>query len=123
NGGMFLFRADVFLDELRRFEPAMEAACAQAVAHSKRDLDFCRLHPESFAQARSESVDYAVMEKTQKAALAPLDAGWDDVGSWSYLESLNRTDAHGNIAHGDVWLENVENSVLHAESRLVAAVG
>lgn len=123
NGGMFLFRADVFLEELRRFEPAMEAACAEAVAASKRDLDFCRLQAEAFQQARAESVDYAVMEKTQKAALAPLDAGWDDVGSWSYLESLNRSDAHGNIAHGDVWLENVENSVLHAESRLVAAVG
>jgi mannose-1-phosphate guanylyltransferase/mannose-6-phosphate isomerase len=122
NGGMFLFRADVFLAELQRLEPAMLEACTQAVAQAKRDLDFVRLDPAAFKAARSESIDYAVMEKTAKAALVPMDAGWDDVGSWSFLETLQR-DSRGNYAHGDVLLEDSDNTLVHSESRLTAALG
>lgn len=122
NGGMFLFRADVFLAELQRLEPAMLDACTQAVAQAKRDLDFVRLDPAAFKAARSESIDYAVMEKTSQAALVPMDAGWDDVGSWSFLETLPR-DSRGNYAHGDVLLEDSDNTLVHSESRLTAVLG
>lgn len=123
NGGMFLFRADVFIAELERLEPAMNAACIAALAKSRRDIDFCRLDAEAFRGARSESIDYAVMEKTAKAALVPLDAGWDDIGSWAYLAKLPATDARGNVARGDVLIEDSENSLVQATSRLVTLVG
>jgi mannose-1-phosphate guanylyltransferase/mannose-6-phosphate isomerase len=122
NGGMFLFRADTFLEELQRLEPAMLDACTRALAQARRDLDFLRLDPAAFKAARSESIDYAVMEKTRKAALVPMDAGWDDVGSWSFLETLGR-DSRGNYVHGDVLLEDSDNTLVHSESRLTAALG
>src|SRR5262249_6621457 len=87
-----------------------------------RDLDFIRLDPAAFKAARSDSIDYAVMEKTARAALVELDAGWDDVGSWSFLETLPR-DAQGNYSRGDVLLEDSGNTLVHAESRLVAGLG
>ncbi|MDE2150576.1 MAG: mannose-1-phosphate guanylyltransferase/mannose-6-phosphate isomerase [Gammaproteobacteria bacterium] len=123
NGGLFLFRADVFLAELRRLEPAMEAACGRSVARAVRDIDFVRLDSAAFAAARSDSLDYAVMEKTDRAALVELDAGWDDVGSWSFLEKQPGGDARGNFVRGDVLLEDCDGSLVHADSRLVALVG
>jgi mannose-1-phosphate guanylyltransferase/mannose-6-phosphate isomerase len=123
NGGMFMFRADVFLDELKRLEPAMYTACADALAKARRDTDFVRLHAPSFRRARNDSIDYAVMEKTDKAALVPLDAGWNDVGSWSFLDSLPKSDERGNLARGDVMMEDCEGSLVHASGRLVAMVG
>ena len=122
NGGMFLFRADVFLSELRRFEAEMDTLCLESLARGKRDIDFVRLDPAAFRKARNESIDYAVMEKTDRAALVPLDAGWSDVGSWSYLETLP-ADGRGNVTHGDVLLEDADRSLVHATSRLVALVG
>ncbi len=122
NGGMFLFRAGDFLAELARLEPEMHQASQQAIGAAKRDLDFIRLDAESFKQCRSESIDYAVMEKTSKAALVSLDAGWDDVGSWSFLNSLPK-DGNGNVANGDVLLEDSQNNLIHATSRLVALAG
>jgi mannose-1-phosphate guanylyltransferase/mannose-6-phosphate isomerase len=122
NSGMFLFRAKSFLDELQRLDPAMLDACSNAVTKAKRDLDFIRLDATAFKAARSDSIDYAVMEKTDKAAIVPMDAGWDDVGSWSFLETLPR-DARGNYSHGDVLLEDSDNTLVHSEGRLVAALG
>jgi mannose-1-phosphate guanylyltransferase/mannose-6-phosphate isomerase len=122
NAGMFLFSAQAFLDELKRLDPQMLEACEAAVTRAKRDLDFVRLDPAAFKSSRSDSIDYAVMEKTDKAALVPMDAGWDDVGSWSFLESQTR-DARGNYAHGDVLFEDSDNTLVHSESRLVAALG
>ncbi|MEW6167348.1 MAG: mannose-1-phosphate guanylyltransferase/mannose-6-phosphate isomerase [Pseudomonadota bacterium] len=126
NGGLFLFPAGLFLEELARFEsspsPNMVSACQQALTKAKRDLDFIRLDAESFRQARSDSIDYAVMEKTDKAALVPMDAGWDDVGSWSYLDKLPK-DLRGNYSYGDVLIEDSENLLVHSEHRLVAALG
>ena len=124
NGGLFLFEASQLLKEVGRLEPAMLAACKQALAKAKCDLDFIRLDAESFKRARKESIDYAVMEKTADIALVPLDAGWDDVGTWSFLGNLPPTDKRGgNFTRGDVWLHDVKNSLIHAEGRLVAAVG
>jgi mannose-1-phosphate guanylyltransferase/mannose-6-phosphate isomerase len=122
NSGMFLFRAKDFLDELRRLDLQMLEACTQSLAAAKRDLDFVRLDPAAFKAARSDSIDYAVMEKTGKVALVPMDAGWDDVGSWSFLESQTR-DARGNYSHGDVLFEDSDNTLVHSNSRLVAALG
>jgi mannose-1-phosphate guanylyltransferase/mannose-6-phosphate isomerase len=124
NGGLFLFEARQLLKEVARLEPAMLAACEQALAKAKRDLDFIRLDAAAFKQARKESIDYAVMEKTADIALVPLDAGWDDVGTWSYLGNLPPTDKRGrNFTRGDVMLQDTTDSLIHAEGRLVAAVG
>ena len=122
NGGMFLFKAGVFLEELHRLEPEMHRAAAAAVAKSVRDLDFVRLDAASFKSCRNDSIDYAVMEKTGLSALAPLDAGWDDVGSWNFLGKLPK-DALGNVTRGDVILEDAADNYVHAESRLVAMAG
>ena len=122
NSGMFLFKARTFLDEMRRLEPAMLEHCTEALAKAKRDLDFVRLDAAAFRAARSDSIDYAVMEKTAKAALVEMDAGWDDVGSWTFLQTLPR-DAQGNYTHGDVMLEDTTDTMVHAEDRLVAALG
>lgn len=123
NGGIFLFPAALFLSEVKRLEPAMLEACTQALARARRDLDFVRLDPEAFRKARKDSIDYAVMEKTGRIALVPLDAGWDDVGTWSFLGNLPSADKRGNVVRGDVWLQDVHDSLIHAEGRLVAAVG
>lgn len=122
NSGMFLFSARAFLEELGRLDPDMLRGCQAALAASKRDLDFVRLDPTSFGTLRSDSIDYAVMEKTRRAALVTLDAGWDDVGSWTYMETLPR-DARGNYARGDVVFEDSDNTLVHSQSRLVAALG
>lgn len=123
NGGLFLFRADVFLQELAQFDPGIAEHAELAFVQGKHDLDFVRLHTESFQNCRSDSIDYAVMEKTRRAALVPLDAGWDDVGSWEYLATLPPSDTDGNVVRGDVLLEDAQNNLVSAHSRLVSLVG
>jgi mannose-1-phosphate guanylyltransferase/mannose-6-phosphate isomerase len=123
NGGMFLFRADRFLAELARFEPAMRSAVEKAVAGARRDLDFMRLDKDSFAAAPAKSIDYAVMERTQAAAVVPVDMGWTDVGSWAALWEVAEKDADGNAFIGDVLGIDVKNSYIRGESRLVTAIG
>ncbi|WP_022978431.1 mannose-1-phosphate guanylyltransferase/mannose-6-phosphate isomerase [Nevskia ramosa] len=123
NGGMFLFRADVFLAEVQRLEPDMLLACERSLAKAKRDTDFVRLDGPSFGDARNESIDYAVMEKTEKAALVPLDAGWDDVGSWNFLAKLPAVDPRGNLARGDVMVEDCDGTLVHGTHRLVTVLG
>ena len=122
NGGLFLFPAATFLQEAERLENEMLQHCREALNNATKDLDFIRLEPGAFCAARSDSIDYAIMEKTQAAALVPMDAGWDDVGSWTFMQKLP-ADEHGNVTHGDVLLEDSSNNLVHAESRLVAAVG
>ncbi|MGH8461864.1 MAG: mannose-1-phosphate guanylyltransferase/mannose-6-phosphate isomerase [Stenotrophobium sp.] len=122
NGGIFAFQAQAFLEELRHLEPQMHAATQAAINNSRRDLDFIRLDSAAFKNARADSIDYAVMEKTSRAALVPLDAGWDDVGSWSFLDTLPK-DAEGNVARGDVMLADARDNLVHAESRLVTLAG
>lgn len=122
NGGLFLFRADVMLGELSRFEPEMASQVRQALALAKADLDFVRLDARSFRACRNESIDYAVMEKTDKAAVVLMDAGWDDVGAWTFLDQQPK-DSDGNAARGDIWLHNAHNNLIHASCRLVALAG
>ncbi|WP_107852228.1 mannose-1-phosphate guanylyltransferase/mannose-6-phosphate isomerase [Oceanimonas marisflavi] len=123
NSGMFLFRARRYLEELEAFQPGMLAACRQAMAGAQRDLDFIRVEAAAFAQCPDISVDYAVMEKTSDAAMVPLNAGWNDVGSWSALWEVQSKNDQGNALHGDVLTEFTHNTFVHAESRLVTTVG
>ncbi len=123
NSGMFMFRARVYLAELKRHAPAMLSACEDAVAASVRDLDFTRLPNAEFGACPSDSIDYAVMEKTDGAVVVPLDAGWSDVGSWSALQDALPRDAHGNVTTGDVLMEDSTGCYLHSTSRLIGAVG
>jgi mannose-1-phosphate guanylyltransferase/mannose-6-phosphate isomerase len=122
NSGMFLFRASRYLQELERFHPDIVAACRAAFAQAKRDGDFVRLDRESFAACPSDSIDYAVMEKTDAAMVLPVDIGWNDVGSWSALWDVSERDAAGNAHHGDVIAVDSRNSYAYAR-RLVALVG
>ena len=123
NSGMFLFRARRYLEELERFAPEMARVCAEAFAAARSDLDFTRIERERFEACPADSIDYAVMEKTDDAVVVPLDAGWSDIGSWAALHAACEADAHGNVARGDVICEDSEGCYLYAESRLVSAVG
>jgi mannose-1-phosphate guanylyltransferase/mannose-6-phosphate isomerase len=123
NSGMFLFKAQVFLDELERLEPELLSHCREAVAKGRQDLDFFRLEPESFAKAKAISIDYAVMERTGKAAVVPVEMGWSDIGSWEALWTTASRDAQGNATKGDVLHHGSRNSYLRSEGPLVAAVG
>ncbi|TLU86151.1 MAG: mannose-1-phosphate guanylyltransferase/mannose-6-phosphate isomerase [Chlorobium sp.] len=123
NSGMFLFKAEAYLDELGRQNPAMIDACRESLDKAAEDLDFLRLDPASFQSCPSDSIDYAVMEKTAKAALVPLDAGWNDVGAWSSLWDVHERDEEGNVKKGDVLVHDVRDSYIQATSRLVTAVG
>jgi mannose-1-phosphate guanylyltransferase/mannose-6-phosphate isomerase len=123
NSGMFMFRARTFLAELERHAPAMLSACEDAVAASSRDLDFTRLAKAEFSACPADSIDFAVMEKTDAAVVVPLDAGWSDVGSWSALQDALPMDEHGNVATGDVLVEDSTGCYLHSTSRLIGAVG
>lgn len=123
NSGMFLFKPSVFLSELQQYAPAMVSAVSNAVAQSYQDLDFVRLHEASFAESPADSIDYAVMEKTKLAAVVPASMGWNDVGSWTALKEVQPNDDAGNATRGDVFLKNVKNTLVRAESRFVAAVG
>ncbi len=123
NSGMFMFRADRYLEELARFSEETVSCARRALELSKRDMDFIRVDPDSFALSPEDSIDYAVMEKTDAAVVVPLDAGWSDVGSWSALWEINDQDCDGNVCKGDVITENVTGSYIHSEGRLIAAIG
>lgn len=123
NSGMFLFSCRQYLEELGKTHPDMVASCRQALADSRKDLDFCRLGEEAFAACPADSIDYAVMERTAAAAMVVADIGWNDIGAWSALWEVGEQDAAGNVTRGDVRLEDVTNSLVRAESRMVAAIG
>jgi mannose-1-phosphate guanylyltransferase/mannose-6-phosphate isomerase len=123
NSGMFMFGARRYVEELRRLAPEMLASCEAALAGAKHDLDFTRLDAAAFARCPSDSIDYAVMEKTKDAVVVPLDAGWSDVGSWSALHESLVPDAAGNVTRGDVIAEDSSGCYLYSTERLVATVG
>lgn len=125
NSGIFLFTASGYLKALGEYAPDILEACENAFATRKEDMDFMRVAKSVFAQCRSESIDYAVMEHTRSAAVVPVDPGWSDIGAWDALYALKAEDdaEHGNAVHGDVMLHNTRNSLVHSESRLVATVG
>ncbi|MBA0394977.1 mannose-1-phosphate guanylyltransferase/mannose-6-phosphate isomerase [Stenotrophomonas maltophilia] len=122
NSGMFLFKASRYLKELETLQPAILAACRAALDKAARDSDFIRLDAEAFAASPNDSIDYAVMEKTADAAVVPLDAGWNDVGSWSALWEVSDKDADGNACHGDVIALDCKDSYAYG-NRLIAMVG
>tara|TARA_R110000822_G_scaffold40711_16_gene110552 strand:- start:135 stop:1535 length:1401 start_codon:yes stop_codon:yes gene_type:complete len=123
NSGMFMFKASAYLDELQQHSPEMLSACKASLEKSVIDLDFIRVETESFEHSPSDSIDYAVMEKTTKAFVVPLDAGWSDVGSWSSLWEAFPQDANNNVIIGDVITDSVHNSYIHSENRLVTVLG
>ncbi|MEX1322568.1 MAG: mannose-1-phosphate guanylyltransferase/mannose-6-phosphate isomerase, partial [Synechococcaceae cyanobacterium] len=123
NSGMFLFRASAILAELERLAPDVVSACRSALEHDAADLDFLRLEREAFAGCPSVAIDVAVMEKTDRGAVLPLDAGWSDVGSWSALWETADQDAAGNVLRGRVISQDARNCYLRSEHRLVVGLG
>ncbi|MCC4290628.1 mannose-1-phosphate guanylyltransferase/mannose-6-phosphate isomerase [Vreelandella aquamarina] len=125
NSGIFLFKASDYLAALAQFAPDILDACQRAYEARSEDLDFIRVDQAAFAECRSESIDYAVMEHTQQAAVVPMDPGWSDIGAWDALHALKSSadKQNGNALHGDVMVHDTHNSLIHSESRLVAAVG
>jgi mannose-1-phosphate guanylyltransferase/mannose-6-phosphate isomerase len=123
NSGMFMFHARRYLEELERWAPLIAQVCRTASETATSDLDFIRIDAKAFAACPSDSIDYAVMEKTGDAVVVPLDAGWSDVGSWSALHEASAADENGNVVRGDVLIEDSSGCYLYSESRLVAAVG
>lgn len=122
NSGMFLFRASRYLEELQKFFPEILTACKRALAAASRDADFIRLDSDTFSASPSESVDYAIMERTRDAVVVPLDAAWSDLGSWYALWEASEKDARGNAHHGDVIEIDCSNTYAYSR-RLIAMVG
>jgi|TARA_B110000259_G_scaffold72302_1_gene85077 mannose-1-phosphate guanylyltransferase len=123
NSGMFLVRANRYLSELSKFRPDIYEVCKLSVTEVTVDQDFIRIDSETFKGCPSESVDYAVMERTEDAVVVPMDAGWSDVGSWSSLWDVSAKDHNGNSSAGDIILHEVNNSFVRTDGKLVAAIG
>ncbi|MBF1995071.1 mannose-1-phosphate guanylyltransferase/mannose-6-phosphate isomerase [Serratia symbiotica] len=123
NSGMFMFRAKRYLEELEKFRPDILAACQHALSDTGGDKNFINVKQDAFACCPDESIDYAVMEKTQDAVMIPLDAGWSDVGSWSALWEVSPKDEAGNALTGDTFLHNTHDCYINTDEKLVAAVG
>ena len=123
NSGMFLFRCSRYLEELQKHDPDIYDTCQLALSRSKSDLQFIRIDPSSFACCPYDSIDYAVMEKTERACVVPLTAGWNDIGSWSALWDVRAKDEHGNSLSGDVLIHDSRNCLAHSQSKLVTLVG
>ncbi|HAI2922582.1 TPA: mannose-1-phosphate guanylyltransferase/mannose-6-phosphate isomerase [Escherichia coli] len=123
NSGMFMFKASVYLDELKKFRPDILAACKESLSSASTDLDFIRLNSDVFAECPDESIDYAVMEKSQDCVVIPLDADWSDIGSWTSLWEISEKDEHENVSHGDVINYNSRNNYIYSEGSLISTVG
>lgn len=123
NSGMFVFAAKTFLEELEHLEPEIVAWCEKSLHQAEEDLDFVRLHKESFSKNKDISIDYAVMERTEHAWCVPLDCGWSDLGSWQSLWENSDKDSSGNVAEGDVFTIDCENSLFQSERKLIAGIG
>ena len=123
NSGMFLFQAFRYLEELKLYSSEIAATCEASLQDITKDLDFVRVIKEEFIKCPDDSIDYAVMEKTQDAVVIPLDAGWNDICSWSALWKVDQKDNQGNASRGDVFLHDTQNCLVHGGERLVATVG
>ena len=123
NSGMFMFRADIYLQQLQKFRPDIYAACEAAMTEQVADLEFVRVNKTAFEACPSDSIDYAVMEKTEHAVAVPLDAGWNDVGGFAALWQVSAKDSDGNVLCGDVLALDSENSYVRSDDKLVAAIG
>jgi mannose-1-phosphate guanylyltransferase len=123
NSGMFLFKAGRYLEELKKYRPDIYEACQLSMKDISRDSDFIRINKTAFDGCASESIDYAVMEKTADAVVVPMNAGWSDIGSWSSLWDISKKDSSGNATHGDVILHESNNSYIRTDGKLVAVIG
>lgn len=123
NSGIFMFRADVFLNSLQENAADIYAACREAFTGKSTDLDFIRVDQEAFKACRAQSIDFAIMEKITDAVVVPMDVGWNDLGSWPALYQHKSADGSGNVLEGDVLVESTNNCYIASENRLVAAVG
>lgn len=123
NSGMFMFKASVFIAELKKYRPDILSICETALSKASNDLDFIRVDTQDFSCCPDESIDYAVMENTDKAVIVPLDANWSDVGSWSALWDISDKDPSGNAIRGDVLTEDTSDSYIYSQHRLIGAVG
>jgi mannose-1-phosphate guanylyltransferase len=123
NSGMFMFKASVYLKELEKFQPDILSACKKSYLIENRDLDFIRIDNNAFHQCPSESIDYAVMERTKNGVVIPLDANWSDVGSWSTLWDIKTKDENDNVSEGNIVLQNVNNTYAYSSNRLVSILG
>jgi len=123
NSGMFMFRASTYLHELEQHEPGIFSYCKAAMNAATHDLDFVRPSKDQFSQCSDNSIDYAVMEKTDNACVVALDAGWSDIGSWQSLWEVSCQDENGNVSLGDTFLNNTRNSLVHAHHRHVSTIG
>lgn len=123
NSGMFMFKASRYLEELKRFQPQIYQACELALGEQTPDLDFIRIDKQEFEACPDDSIDYAVMEKTEHAVVVPLDAGWSDVGGFAALWDVSEQDDNGNAFRGDVKAVDTKNTLVSSEDKLVATVG
>lgn len=123
NSGCFMFKASVFLEELKKYSPEIYECCSKATNGMTEDMDFIRVDKSEFFKCPDDSVDYAVMERTDKTVVVPMDAGWSDVGSWSALWEVSEKDSSGNVIHGDAITEDTEGCYIYAPNKLVASVG
>ena len=123
NSGMFLLGAAAYLEELKSHAPEILSCCQDAMQSANRDMDFVRPEPAIFDGCPSDSIDYAVMENTERGGVVSLDCGWSDVGAWSALWDVSARDKEGNASRGDVILDNCKDSYFYSDSRLVAATG
>jgi mannose-1-phosphate guanylyltransferase len=123
NSGMFLIRASVYLKELQKHSPDIYKSCKESIVCVTADHDFIRIDASVFEKCPSDSIDYAVMEKTNDAVVVPMDAGWSDIGSWSSLWDISEKDENGNAVVGDVMLHECQNSYIRTDDKLIAAVG
>jgi mannose-1-phosphate guanylyltransferase len=123
NSGMFLFKASRYLEELKKHRPDIYEACQLSMEGTSQDNDFLRVNELAFDACPSDSIDYAVMEKTDDAVVVPMDAGWSDIGSWSSLWDISEKDGNGNATYGDVMLHKSNNCYVRTDGKLVAVIG
>jgi len=123
NSGMFMFKAATLIDELTTHSPEIVTSVNDAVNNAVQDLDFIRLDKQAFESSPSDSIDYALMEKSNNVVVVPLDAQWNDIGSWSALHDIGTKDSNGNVIQGDVFTEDTTNTYIHANHHMVATIG
>lgn len=123
NSGIFLFSAAAYISELQKTNPSIVEGCRAALAGATRDLSFCRLAAEDFGRLPSVSIDYAVMEKTDRAVVVPVDMGWSDIGAWSALWEISKKDEDGNVVRGDAIIQHSRNVYAHSDHPLIAISG
>ena len=123
NSGMFMFQANTFINELAAHSPAIVKAVTESLNNATQDLDFIRLEQNAFALSPSDSIDYSLMEKSDNVVVVPLDAGWNDIGSWTALYDSGKKDKNGNVIQGDVITKDTTNTYINAKHHMVATIG